>query len=358
MAVFDILPQTNLSGNDIRDTLASGGGNVGNSASSWFKPEAKINMWSKYKPVDFSQENTSAFPEWWRGNNGTCSIDVPTSDGDPALLKGLLTYILPQNGSPKRMGDFRGYLKGAQIPFQISFPKSITIGGGESVQLRTSASSGGTVGFEDIYPGTVYFGLCVKVDAAYLFKTADISGGGARISIQDCPLIAYPKTVELYAFITKTRISNWTASVSQAMYSLNAIDNYAFAEVVTKVPAVDTYYISPSIPNPMDRRKITTVGSPSLSGGIISINGRVDEYLTYNYTLKDILVRAVDKDTYQEITRVIRPIDGNSSPKYLDKNELIPPFNLIFAATFNDPDVPRDAGQVYDFYYSLTYEQE
>lgn len=51
MAVYEILPATNLKWDDIRDTLNANGGNVNNMAITAFQSGANIQRWAKYKPV-------------------------------------------------------------------------------------------------------------------------------------------------------------------------------------------------------------------------------------------------------------------------------------------------------------------
>ena len=49
-----LLNKTNLKASEIRDALSEGGGLVDNNASSFFKADANVNIWSKYKPVTVS----------------------------------------------------------------------------------------------------------------------------------------------------------------------------------------------------------------------------------------------------------------------------------------------------------------
>lgn len=54
MAIYSILPSTNLRYQDIRDTLNANGGTVGNTsadANSIWSEAAKINMWAIHKPI-------------------------------------------------------------------------------------------------------------------------------------------------------------------------------------------------------------------------------------------------------------------------------------------------------------------
>ena len=141
MAVQTILPETNLTYTDIRDTLNAGGGVVTNEVATAFKSTAKINKWSAHKPivrpVNFIEGADTKLPtgtgttsEWWKYN--ACGLELPMNKavygakGNGTLYIGWLaqtafksgtqaipdyTYSLPQGGAeePMRLGDFRKY---------------------------------------------------------------------------------------------------------------------------------------------------------------------------------------------------------------------------------------------------------
>lgn len=52
MAIYDIIPSQNLHYSDVRDTINANGGVANNEMASAFQDTAKINIWSKYKPID------------------------------------------------------------------------------------------------------------------------------------------------------------------------------------------------------------------------------------------------------------------------------------------------------------------
>lgn len=140
MAVYDVLPTTNLKYDDIRDTLNAGDGSVNNDVSSAFKESANINRWSKHKPVrlavNFCQDFDSSAPnydaDWWKGTSKTFGLKIPYLSATtrfnedaykiithaPGSLPNY-TYELPRGGEnePLRIGDFAGYKKDAGIPF-------------------------------------------------------------------------------------------------------------------------------------------------------------------------------------------------------------------------------------------------
>lgn len=110
-------------GPKVRDVLASAGGSVTNQLSTFFKPEAKINMWSRYKPTHYPAD----FPDQelqCKGVNGDYGISIPFVSSYTSLYNlydGNLNgwkYTLPSggSGSPYRLGDFRRYCSHANSP--------------------------------------------------------------------------------------------------------------------------------------------------------------------------------------------------------------------------------------------------
>lgn len=133
MAVKIPLPTENLTFDDIRDTLNSGGGSVDNTVASAFKSTAKINVFSKHKPVvnpltfcqDFDSTKPNYYATWWLGISGNAGLNIPAfSLGDlPTVTDGELngwSYSLPQGGenAPLRLGDFCGYDAKAKAPIE------------------------------------------------------------------------------------------------------------------------------------------------------------------------------------------------------------------------------------------------
>lgn len=127
MAVYNILPTSNLKAEDIRDTLANGGGSVSNDTTTFFKSTAKINWASKHKPVrlgtNFCQDFDTSKPNyhvgWWKSTDGNCGLtprQVTSFNNLMEVLDGTdpmngWTYNLPTGGStfPYRLGDYAGY---------------------------------------------------------------------------------------------------------------------------------------------------------------------------------------------------------------------------------------------------------
>lgn len=201
MAVKTILPTTNLTWDDIRDTLNANGGNVNNTVSTAFKSTANINIWSKYKPVrntvkvieladtDFYNANYGVgdTPYWIR----LASMKTGFIEGNP--LPDNMTekpieywsYLIPyDNEYPKRLSDFRNYFTKAEKPIgkitdtEISYKSDnvaiVTFNMGVINDLTLKLSdlgimgSGGSVThrFSDMY-----FGICLYNNSKTYFMT-------------------------------------------------------------------------------------------------------------------------------------------------------------------------------------------
>ena len=120
---------------NIRDVLNSAGGVVDNDVTSFFKPAAKLNPWSKWKPVKWDALFTKLTFDagevpWWQAYDGCCGfISSSITFGDiDALVEAYrsgstFVYDLPDGDWPKRVGDFRRYNTAAKSPiwsFEIS----------------------------------------------------------------------------------------------------------------------------------------------------------------------------------------------------------------------------------------------
>lgn len=184
MAVKTILPDTNLTYDDVRDTLASSGGVVNNDMASLFTANAKINKWAKYKPVYINQPFINLktdkvnvthpitglivqVPAYY-GAVSQSTRNIPTSLGNipvnfiqiggfeipelvnrptnnaPAVIDGYNTNgcnwegVVLSTDAPKRLGDFRGYNKNSINPFYFE-PAQGTFYKGEFPAFNYSA---------------------------------------------------------------------------------------------------------------------------------------------------------------------------------------------------------------------------
>lgn len=219
-----IVPSTNVNlATNIRDVLQTAGGSVGNNVTSFFKPAAKINPFSKHKPVvlavDFCQDFDSTKPnydeDWWKGSSGNCGLvpkNVNHYTSIPDSMDGGMngwTYDIPDGGTtrPMRVGDFVGYYTDALPMFHhFTVPSQVTNSNTQNsitgmCMLQTSGDYY-NLSFED-FPTfkNYYFGMYVKqtngTRASY--KTADdtLGNGASSVTISAYGLpegkwIAYP----------------------------------------------------------------------------------------------------------------------------------------------------------------------
>lgn len=143
MAVYDILPSTNLKAEDIRDTINANGGSVSNDLTTFFSEAANLNKWARYKPesykknFDLTEDERKAnryglalssagslFGSGVKPTSGNIDISEDYNGFLYKLCKGTLgqfEYIRPSGGasSPYRLGDFRGYSAKAVNPLPI-----------------------------------------------------------------------------------------------------------------------------------------------------------------------------------------------------------------------------------------------
>lgn len=131
MAVYNILPSTNLKTEDIRDTLNANGGSVSNDCLTFFTDAANIRIWAKYKPFKYPKnfnvtDNERSSRNWGLSNvpywdNVNYMADYVRNGSPLAGNCGTpyFAYIPPVGGTsePLRLEDFRGYYTEAVQPY-------------------------------------------------------------------------------------------------------------------------------------------------------------------------------------------------------------------------------------------------
>ena len=153
------IPSTSVSMDTIKSTLTSYGGSVSNDLLSFFTSGAKINIWSKWKPIiipaDFVDSEASMKSYNW-------GISIPsTYDLNAAYNGSSLSdwkHTLPTGGAnaPYRIGDFRNYRPDATSPFhEISLDRTTAIAG-ETVtailycRMFNTSNENGMLGLNDL----------------------------------------------------------------------------------------------------------------------------------------------------------------------------------------------------------------
>lgn len=184
------VPNTNVNlATNVRDVLNSAGGSVSNDLTSFFKPAAKLNMWSKYKPV-VATELFLDTDKRWQGADGKCGLTIPTytspSSFRTAARNGnaMWSYTPPAGGTtqPMRLGDFRGYNTDAYNPLGMVASNGILSNGQVTfaIDVAITGSSSTNLLLDDICPdgygGTplseYYLGIYAWKDSStYVFRT-------------------------------------------------------------------------------------------------------------------------------------------------------------------------------------------
>ena len=190
------VPTTSISlATNIRDVLNGAGGSVTNSVTSFFTDAAKINMWSKYKPV----VSPTAFldtDERWKGADGNCGLTIPyynsASTFRTAAMNGtcMWSYTPPKGGTnePRRLGDFRGYYTDAINPLGMVASNGI-LSDGEvtfAIDVVLSGSSSDNLLLTDIKVNGIllsnyYLGIFAwKSSSVYEMATSSTKIGSAE----------------------------------------------------------------------------------------------------------------------------------------------------------------------------------
>ena len=246
---------------DIGQVLNEAGGSVNvNKPLTFFTKEAKINMWSKYKPVqldavtcqDFDDTKPDFILEWWRGKAWNCGISIPSIKLD-MLGNHPPVYEIPQGGSksPFRLGDFRNYNPDAK-GISVSISGDIYYNSGSQyVVLLTPIDDGYTVTLNDIFQNEtdLYFGVqLVSTSGVKRIKTSDktIVNGGTYVDIDivnnSSALSAFKstQTITIVPFLSTVPQTSWSSGFTQ-------VGNlYQIAE---KFNAEIKYYTPPVIYN-------------------------------------------------------------------------------------------------------------
>ena len=135
MAALTQIPKTNISVVDIKDTLNANGGSVSNDTTTFFTAAAKVNPWSKHKPVplsstfcqDFDSSRADYDDDWWKGNDGKCGLswnDQFTTSQIEQLKTANWSYTPPSSSYPRRLGDFAGYIVSTNPPIATRITSS------------------------------------------------------------------------------------------------------------------------------------------------------------------------------------------------------------------------------------------
>lgn len=227
-----LLPTTDLSVMHVRNILSYPSTDVGTLCGGVAAAAAKINKWSKKKPVRYTADNVDGITYWWKANDGKCGLSFPvyTSPGAIGNAGSFLyqlvnqldkwDYAPPRGGSvePFRLGDFRGYYHDAIIPveasgqedyyisvnntIQIDFDLAVPSGDPDNLTLSDLVISG--IPLSDYYIGVVLY----KNSSTYMIGTSTSKMGTGSAST-------------IISGITQSRVGVWTVYtfLSKASFS-------------------------------------------------------------------------------------------------------------------------------------------
>lgn len=240
MSVKSILPTSNLYDYDIMDTLNANGGSV----SSWegmFKAAAKINPWSKHKPVKlndtFVQDFDSSKPhykkDWWKGSDGLCGFDLSSAKTSGfATLVGLYNngtngwdYVPVYGKGILRQNDFAQYYPAAErLVRAFNAPEQIFQTSKGTAYITIPASNIYTLGWSD-FPALkdYYFGILLyrsSSDWQRVTSSTTIGNGGLSVEFDPAKLTVNKYTI--YPFISKNKYTSQAqeATSGDVIYTL------------------------------------------------------------------------------------------------------------------------------------------
>lgn len=165
-----MIGQSDISYKEIRNVLNAHGGNVGSRHSDFFSEKAKINKWSKRKPVEHQKmfkltDEDFASVNWgWKAEsyaNPFRMIDAWCGD--------FWSYTLPSGNL--RISDFIGYDPNAVNPFLIELLGSERVKAGDTVRIATTQEDiQSIVGTYKVFDGIAYDLWYVGVMFCPIFK--------------------------------------------------------------------------------------------------------------------------------------------------------------------------------------------
>lgn len=218
------LPTTNITTTMVRNILEEN-----NNAVTQLCTSTKINKWAKYKPVNDLRVEVPLI-DLGRSSDNNYGIITPSFGSLDQILSNaeMWSYARPTTSMPKRLGDFRGYLHDAKIPFRLEIPTLLIIGGEAriSIRLLNDENHANNVNLSDIFNSNysfLYFGVCVEWGrgtqktrayrtspdslSAHLRTTIILNSAAApfnNVILENCLI---------YPFLSTTLIQNWTTTL-------------------------------------------------------------------------------------------------------------------------------------------------
>lgn len=225
-----VLSQNNIDVMTIRNTIGYPSTDVGTLCGGVPAAAAKINMYSKYKPVRYPNDNPYTDPDWWQGNDGTCGIEIPRFFiSNISNLKGGWVYKPPRGGAsePFRLGDYRGYNHQAPKAIEFITPSRIPYNAGiSSFVYGIPIPDGTNIVLSDVFAerlhDMLYFAVRITApNGAIRYKTTETPFTGLKydtfININiatDRALSDFATTgiMKVLPFVSSVPLTNWASS--------------------------------------------------------------------------------------------------------------------------------------------------
>lgn len=282
MAVQDILPSVQLTGDDIRDTINNFGGSADNHWPNYYQAN-DANKWSKKKPVKYPAVHTtgSENPPHWKAYDGCCgfklsSVVFGTVEDLVAAYKSESTFVYdpPTGGTstPMRGGDWRGYNKNAKSPVW-----SHEISGVWYTTDNNSAVKSTCLGNNDVDAGTnLVMGDFLPNDSVNLSQCfygviAVGSNGATRVKTAANPI----GSAALFANNSVSLTYSDVSSLGSKVTIYPAFFSKASTSATTGGASGTTIIACPELANGAALGKLSTPQTSALQGAIAWMAGSV-----------------------------------------------------------------------------------
>lgn len=336
MAVYEIIPNENVLVADIGNTLNANGGSVNiNQPSTFFTTDAKINPWSKKKPVYreelFCQDYNSSKPDyvanWWQGKDGKCGFTIPqytSYTNIPSAMDGGMNgwvYNIPSN--PKRLGDFCGY-KANATPIVTGFSVTGKVASSEQSSYVTAALAVNVAGVSNELSLTefpflkdCYFGIYLKKNSGSVYRRATsdrtIGNSGTEVQIKAYGLDEGNWTA--YPFLSMEKITESGSEISSIFYTIPNVS----AQSVEVASSSVSIFVDAKYNKFNGAYASITINSIVVSGSSQSLSSNYVLVRPFDRTLNDPLD---DKDTRISVGTFSIPTSGSYTID-LGRNSLI-----------------------------------
>ena len=301
-----VIGETNISMSTVRDTLNEAGGSVGNDLTSFFSANAKLNMWSKFKPMVINLPFINLWDKrdstryYYQGADGKCGLSyneyTQVETFKKALVEGKTkwSYNPPTGGenAPMRLGDFRRYNTSAinpvgNIPANLIATRSASDGDSVQIDLEVKVPTGTshnlgvsdfhvneTTPFSDMYMG-VYL---VSSSNVGRFRTSSNKVGTNGVLSIKFPLNnSEGGTYTAYTFLSTTTQSG-TDQVGRFV-SIGSTASSGVGQIVKIQPAGTLYTITA-------QAYVQSVGGKTFNYHVVLYNNN-----TSSTTFKNVYVR-------------------------------------------------------------------